>query len=237
MGESLDMSRQVEPELLDELPADDPRAVRSRLDLRRVNAWMGHSRQIVKILGDCADLPVCRIVDLGGGDATVMLAVAKRWRSRAERVELTIVDRQNLLRSDVVREFEALGWRVRAVASDVFDWAREESMPRVDVIVANLFLHHFEPERLRYLLGLVAERTQLFVACEPRRFRASIFARMLLWLIGCNEVTRHDGEISVRAGFRARELSALWPIQDRWQLFEGEAGIFSHCFRARRISN
>ena len=34
------MKRIVQPELLDALPPDDPRAVRSRRDLRRVNAWM-----------------------------------------------------------------------------------------------------------------------------------------------------------------------------------------------------
>jgi hypothetical protein len=34
------MKREIERELLDELPADDPRAIRSRRDLRRVHRWM-----------------------------------------------------------------------------------------------------------------------------------------------------------------------------------------------------
>src|SRR5436190_16442240 len=44
------MQRHVEPELLDELPANDPRALRSRKDLERVNAWMGHSRIMARQL-------------------------------------------------------------------------------------------------------------------------------------------------------------------------------------------
>ena len=32
--------RQVQREWLDELSADDPRAIRSRRDLNRVNSWM-----------------------------------------------------------------------------------------------------------------------------------------------------------------------------------------------------
>ena len=36
------MKRLVQPELLDSLPPDDPRARGSRRDLRRVNWWMGH---------------------------------------------------------------------------------------------------------------------------------------------------------------------------------------------------
>ncbi len=36
-------SRTVVPELLDELPPDDPRAMHSRGDLRRVNRLMGNA--------------------------------------------------------------------------------------------------------------------------------------------------------------------------------------------------
>jgi hypothetical protein len=42
----------------------------------------------------------------------------------------------------------------------------------------------------------------------------------------------HDAEISVRAGFRDSELSALWPSDARWQLNEQRAGLFSHRFVA-----
>src|ERR1700737_979923 len=40
---ALGMMRAIERELLDELPADDLRAIHSRRDLQRVNAWMGHA--------------------------------------------------------------------------------------------------------------------------------------------------------------------------------------------------
>jgi hypothetical protein len=42
-------------------------------------------------------------------------------------------------------------------------------------------------------------------------FVTHIPARKLLWLIGCNAVTRHDAAVSMRAGFIRQELSALWP--------------------------
>ena len=45
------MQRRVEPELLDALPADDPRAVRSREDLRRINRLMGNQ----SVLGNALD--------------------------------------------------------------------------------------------------------------------------------------------------------------------------------------
>jgi len=56
----------------------------------------------------------------------------------------------------------------------------------------------------------------------------------LLWLIGCGPVTRHDGRISIRAGFAGSELSALWPDKKNWELVERPVGLFSHLFTARR---
>jgi hypothetical protein len=57
----------------------------------------------------------------------------------------------------------------------------------------------------------------------------------LLGFIGCNDVSRHDAKISVRAGFAENDLSALWPADEGWRLMERPAGLFSHCFMAQRI--
>ena len=43
-------ARRLEREWLDELPADDPRARRSRADLRRINAIMGNARIVASAL-------------------------------------------------------------------------------------------------------------------------------------------------------------------------------------------
>jgi hypothetical protein len=56
-------------------------------------------------------------------------------------------------------------------------------------------------------------------------------------MIGCNDVTRHDAIVSVRAGFKNRELSELWPAGGAWILHEHAYGLFSHYFVARRVDN
>ena len=63
--------------------------------------------------------------------------------------------------------------------------------------------------------------------------RAVSLGCRLMWLIGCNDVTRHDAVVSVRAGFTNRELSALWTASG-WKLEERAAPPFSHLFVARR---
>jgi hypothetical protein len=103
-------------------------------------------------------------------------------------------------------------------------------------VITNLFLHHFEDARLAELLHIISRRAKLFIAIEPRRACWPLFCSRLLWIIGCNDVTRHDAAASVRAGFAGRELSALWPDRKNWRLTERRAGLFSHLFITQRIS-
>ena len=110
----------------------------------------------------------------------------------------------------------------------------EEEPAKGDAIIANLFLHHFQGVRLAELLRGVARLARVFVALEPRRSRWALAASRQLWAIGCNQVTRHDAPVSVRAGFAGQELSRLWPENGEWQLEEQRAGWFSHLFVARR---
>ncbi|HEU4708590.1 MAG TPA: hypothetical protein VFS17_04690, partial [Methylophilaceae bacterium] len=74
-----------------------------------------------------------------------------------------------------------------------------------------------------------------FVACEPRRSWFALGGSRLVGLLGANDVTREDAVLSVKAGFRERELSSLWPHAGHsWELHECAAGLFSHCFIATR---
>ena len=109
-----------------------------------------------------------------------------------------------------------------------------EDAPRVDVIIANLFLHHFEPEKLSLLLKQSAAKTKVFVACEPRRSTMGIFVTRFLCAIGCNDVTRHDARASVCADFCSDEISQVWPRNKNWEIKESQSGLFSHSFVAVR---
>ena len=144
----------------------------------------------------------------------------------------TLLDLQPNVSAETLVSFGEFGWRAEAVVADVFDGIPDSAAGQI--VVANLFLHHFEDARLSDLLGKISHHANLFIAVEPRRFTLASFVRPLLRLIGCNEVTRHDAVVSIRAGFSGAEISALWPDKKNWQLTERRAGIFSHLFIARR---
>jgi hypothetical protein len=227
------MHRLVQPELLDELPPEDPRAIWSRRDLRRINAWMRNHAIMAKALQSAVNgRPPKQIADLGAGDGHFLRRVAKKVSHRWPDTHVTLLDNRQIANGQLPAWFAPLGWRAETVVADVFDWL--SSATELDVVVANLFLHHFEDAQLAELFRAVAARARLFVAIEPRRALWPLFCCRLLWLIGCNSVTHHDATVSVRAGFTSQELSALWPSDGGWQLSERRTGFWSHLFVARR---
>jgi hypothetical protein len=228
------MRRVVESELLDHLPPGDPRAVASRGDLRRLNFIMGHAGIFAQALPARTDpaRPI-HLVELGAGDGTLLLRLARNWARHGVRAHVTLVDRLDLLAPQTRHAFASLNWTLECVREDVFTWL-EQTPTNSDAMLANLFLHHFPDDSLKDLLRLAARKTRYFIACEPRRAPLALTAARWLWLIGCNAITRHDAVVSVRAGFRDRELSTLWPEVPGWRSHERAAGLFSHCFSAKR---
>ncbi len=117
----------------------------------------------------------------------------------------------------------------------MLDWADATDGERWDVVVANLFLHHFDGAALRRLLAGCARRADALAACEPRRSRFALGASHLIFFLGANAVTRNDGVLSVRAGFVGTELGAAWPGDaGAWRVDEYDDGLFTHCFCAAR---
>ena len=236
----LSMRRVVKPELLDHLPASTPWAIRARVDLRRLNRILGHARILTDALYRHLDLETARvrslhICELGAGDGCLLLELARAWSALGVTAEAELIDRHYLVTEETRQGFVELNWFAAPVVMDVNTWLNQ-STERVDVIFTNLFLHHFSNTQLAALLQRVAERTDLFIACEPRRGVFPFAVSHLLWLLGCNTVTRHDAAVSVRAGFFGKEISALWPDRDAWQISEEPAGLFSHCFIAKRYT-
>jgi hypothetical protein len=176
-----------------------------------------------------------RLVDLGAGDGSFLLQVARQLSPPWYHVRAVLLDRQNVFLPGISRQFTELGWQLQTIQADIFDWlANSPTLPAREVMLANLFLHHFTTPQLAALLKAVAKRARVFIAVEPRRSAWSFAFSRLVRVIGCNHVTRHDAPASVQAGFTGTDLSALWPAGGNWALQEREAGPFSHLFVANK---
>lgn len=179
--------------------------------------------------------PPRRILELGAGDGSLLLRLARALRPRWTGVELTLLDRHDLLSEATRRAYRELDWKVTMVCDDALVWARQPLAQRYDLCIATLFLHHFDTVRLSVLLSAVAARTDAFVCGEPRRDLISRMASACIGVIGVSKITREDAVTSVAAGFRGRELSTLWgQVSGDWSVAEFRARPFLHCFAAVR---
>ncbi len=238
----MQLPRRVQDELLDGMAPTDPVAARSRRDLQRVHRFMRTRTSLVRSLRQIVPAPgqPLRLLELGAGDGTLLLGVARELAPAWPAVELTLLDRQALVADATVAEYARCGWTARSSVMDVLDWTRATTSAtsgtasRWDVVIANLFLHHFDSPELTRVLGAIAASTSELLACEPRRSWLALAGSHLIGLLGANAVTRGDAVLSVHAGFRSRELSALWPGTSGWSLQEAPSGAFLHCFRATR---
>jgi len=242
------MARVVAVEALDGMPQDDPDAIRSRRDLRRVHHAMGTRSIILRALRVMRlarlEVEALRVLEIGAGDGSLMLGVAQALTGTWPKVALTLLDQQDLVDPATVASYADVGWTVVTEVGNVLDWGAHDTdqlQPanahrRWDLVVANLFLHHFEGEQLAVLLGVIEKKSDRLLACEPRRAWLALAGAHLTGVIGANAITRQDAVLSVHAGFRGQELSALWPAQNcEWQVQEYSAGLFSHCFCVERL--
>jgi hypothetical protein len=227
--------RCVLPELLDEMAPDDPLAQRSRRDLQRIHIAMGTLATLRRALARLRFSPrPRRILELGAGDGTLLLRLARTLATRWPEVELSLLDRHDLIDGETRAAYRRLGWHVSVVTTDVLDWAHARSAQHYDLCVTTLFLHHFAERELAQVLAAVAARSDAFVACEPRRDTWAWLGSRLVGVIGGNRITRSDAVSSVAAGFAGLELTRAWPDPDhRWALEERHAFPFTHCFVAQ----
>ncbi|WP_232846614.1 methyltransferase domain-containing protein [Devosia beringensis] len=220
------------PELLDSLPADDPDAIGSRRDLVVINALMFQTRIMAGLMRSHIRPGNLRLLEIGSGDGAFMLAVARKLGRRYGAVELLMLDQINLITPLRIKQFAALGWQVKTVTADVFEWIAREEAGQFDAVFANLFLHHFDGGALSKLLAAMPTLAPVFLATEPRRSRIALWSTWFLRFVGANAVTLHDAAVSVRAGFVGDELSRVWPDGAGQVLTERRVGPFTHVFAA-----
>lgn len=180
--------RQLTPELLDHLPHDDPGAIRSRRDLRRINTFMGNDSWILRNIS--TETP--SITEIGTGDGNLLSKIHNRFPAIP------------LIACDLAPRPDSL--------PDAVEWIRGnilEKPPETNggTLIANLILHHFTDEQLEQLAPWIANFDHIIVN-EPLRSPIPRYMGLLANPL-VNAITRHDMRVSIEAGFVTNELPTL----------------------------
>lgn len=208
-SQSMSLSRVIVPEILDSLPHGDPRAVESRRELGVINRVMGNPSWFERNLRAHAERAGRgeRILELGAGDGALARYL---W---AKQIALP----ENWTALDLAPPPAQWSSKARWVQRDLF---APSPLPDAHILLANLFLHHFQVSDLVRLQARVPPSCRLVLVSEPARRRLHLGqGRLLAALLGLGEVTRHDMQASIHAGFLKNELpEALFGKEWSWKV-------------------
>ena len=206
------IGRVIAGEILDQLPADDPSALRSRLDLLVINALMGNIRWVKRALrraikkhaekSNASGGYGIRFIEIGAGDGRLCRKITG-WFPEAMVTGLDLAPRPAGLPKPI-------SWR----QGDLF-----EELPSCagEALVGVLILHHFPDESL-IRIGRMLRNYRVVCFCEPWRVRFPHFLGALMRPF-CGNVTRHDLHVSIDAGFVSGELPRLLDLES-WHVEE-----------------
>ena len=109
---------------------------------------MGHTGMVTRAAARARRLLPRVLVELGTGDGTFLLRVARRVSAPKRGMRAMLVDRRPSVSAATREGFKAAGWDIDICESDVFEWLCRPHAETADVTIANLFLHHFREGEL-----------------------------------------------------------------------------------------
>ena len=181
------------------------------VELRRVNKWLGDARALMTSLVpeiERAGLREFSLLDVGAGSGELLRVAARAsrvrgWRARLVGLELNERSARAILEES--REFREIG----AVGGDAFHLPFADDA--FDYVICSLFTHHFRDEGVVAILREFKRvaRRRLFVIDLHRHALAYVLYTTVGRLFLRNRLIREDGALSIRRGFRARELRRL----------------------------
>ena len=202
--------RKAAPELLDE-DSGSPEEVASALrSLRFVNRWFGGNavhRELLRAAG--AGRRELAVLEVAAGRATALAAASLALQPL--RLRCTLLDRQQ---SHLPRNWPRQLPPPRLLQGDALAIPLPDRS--VDVVSSCLFLHHLDPVQAAAFLreALRVARVAVIVN-DLERTRGHYALAKLFSLVDPSRLSRHDGPVSVRQSYSARELAAMFASTGR----------------------
>jgi ubiquinone/menaquinone biosynthesis C-methylase UbiE len=176
-------------------------------DLWRINRWLGGVSGCLHLLESYFDRRGsrhARILDVGSGDSRLSAHLQRELAQRNRSVKFVALDR----RLSHLRNDHRQTARLSRVVADVRNLPFQEKS--FEVVICNLFLHHFsgnDAVDLLRRLGRIASEAVLINDLE--RHPLPYFFIRIAWPFARSRLTRHDGAASVRQAYTKDELEIL----------------------------
>jgi hypothetical protein len=190
--------RSNEPELMDS--EGDKEEIKSALsELKLINKFLGGNSVTVSGLKEITDyykLNSVRVLDTGSGTSDIL------FQNFNLDIDITSLDK-NVFICRLVKENGRIS---KVICGDAMNLPFSKKI--FDVVHASLFLHHFSEKELTVILGYFCSAAKYGVLINDlqRSYLSYYGFKLLTLLFSKNRLVKNDGLVSIRRGFRKREL-------------------------------
>ncbi len=204
--------RSTQREIMDDLDFQGEEMGKLLNDLKVVNKWLGGYKislvALSEILKDIPKNKTIRILDLGCGDGQMLRVCGDFIKNKGYEYEGVGIDfNENILK--IAREQSLNYPNIQFSKVDVLEQA--ELIPKCDIALCTLFLHHFPEKKMETLVQSLLDKTKHAVIINDlQRSRLAfrlfqVFGRVALR----TKTARYDGLVSIARSFSQKELEEM----------------------------
>ena len=200
--------RSSQSEIMDDLTLEGDLLRKTLGQLELINRWLGGHRPTVqavkKMIRKLPDNQEITIVDVGCGGGDLLRVLAEFGRKNHRKFKLIGID-ANAFTVNYARQMSQNYSEIDYFTQNVF--SAEFSELDYDLILLNLFLHHFKDEEILELIALMTQKARLgIVVNDLQRSELTYHLFRLVCLLISNPMARDDGLTSILRGFKKEDL-------------------------------
>lgn len=203
--------RSSQIELMDDFSVEG-NLLRESLDsLANINKWLGGNfvtlNGLKKVLKGHEKSKPLTILDMGCGNGDMLRELAKFGKKARYNFTLIGID-ANQHTLDYAKELSVNYPEISYLKQDVF--SEEFQHLQFDLVLATLFLHHFNEDDIVKLLVPILKKANFgIVVNDLNRNKIAYYLFSFLCLFIKNKMTKEDGLISVLRAFKKADLEKM----------------------------
>lgn len=225
--------RAQESEIIDDFELSGTEIEQTFDSIEKVNTWLGGNQVFVDSLKKTLRHPALQnkeklfLHDLGCGSGDGLVSLAKWSRKQQKTIQFLGLDANPFvvqLAKERTEKFPEIQFKTQNI------FAEDYSLKKVDIASFNLCLHHFETAEISGLLQKCkADGVHAILVNDlHRHWLAYYLFYLVCWVFRSPKIAREDGLLSIRKGFKRRELIQMaedlgvayqlgWRWAFRWQ--------------------
>ena len=203
--------RSSQIELMDDFSVEGNLLHESLNSLANINKWLGGNfvtlNGLKKVLKNHDKNKPLIILDMGCGNGDMLREVAKFAKNEGYNFALIGID-ANQHTVDYAKELSVNYPEISYLKQDVF--SEEFQHLQFDLVLATLFLHHFNEDDIVKLLTHILKKANLgIVVNDLNRNKIAYYLFSFLCLFIKNKMTKEDGLISILRAFKKADLERI----------------------------